>query len=415
MIQREEQVDSDLLVSNMSIVVQKYGGTSVRTESSREMIIENVKQMVQKEKQVVLVVSAIGRSGAPYATDTLINLVNQVGVEANKREMDMLMSCGETISSVILANTLKSHGIDAVALTGFQAGILTTSNFGSASIVNINPERILQFLGEYKVVVVAGFQGMDSEGDITTLGRGGSDTTAAALGEALNAELIEIYTDVDGIMTADPRIVDKANVLESVTYDEIYQMAVYGAKVVDHNAVAIARRARKPLVIKNTFSTSEGTVIADEAQLKSMLKESKKLITAITSHDRVIQVNIEVEGAKSEALLNALEDNHIAMDMINFFENRKIFTVAESKIEVLSKVLDELSLNYTYSEECSKITVVGYKIHVVPGIIKRTVFALTKADIEILQSTDSNTTISFLVKKDHAKEAVKILHEEFDL
>lgn len=408
-------MDSGLLVNNMSIIVQKYGGTSVRTESSREMIIENVKQMVQKNKQVVLVVSAIGRSGAPYATDTLIELVNQVGVEANRREMDMLMSCGETISSVILANTLKSHNIEAVALTGFQAGILTTSNFGSASIVNINPERILQFLKENKVVVVAGFQGMDSEGDITTLGRGGSDTTAAALGEALNAELIEIYTDVDGIMTADPRIVDKANVLESVTYDEIYQMAVYGAKVVDHNAVAIARRARKPLVIKNTFSTSEGTVIADETQLKAMLKESKKLITAITSHDRVVQVNIEIEGSKSEALLNALEDNHIAMDMINFFENRKIFTVAENKIDTLSKLLDDLSLKYSYSEECSKITVVGYKIHVVPGIIKKTVFALTKADIEILQSTDSNTTISFLVKKEHAKEAVKILHETFDL
>lgn len=399
----------------MGIIVQKYGGTSVRTESSREMIIENVKQMIHQKKQVVLVVSAIGRNGAPYATDTLIQMVNQIGVEADKRELDMLMSCGETISSVILANTLKSHGIKAVALTGFQAGILTTSNFGSASIVNINPERILSFLSENKVVVVAGFQGMDTEGDITTLGRGGSDTTAAALGEALNAELIEIYTDVDGIMTADPRIVDKASVLESVTYDEIYQMAVYGAKVVDHNAVAIARRARKPLVIKNTFSASEGTVIADETQLKAMLKESKKLITAITSHDHVIQVNIEVESSKSEALLNALEEHHIAMDMINFFENRKIFTVEERKFKTLTTLLDKLSLTYTYSEECSKITVVGYKIHVVPGIIKKTVFALTKANIEILQSTDSNTTISFLVKKEHGQEAVKILHDTFEL
>jgi len=408
-------VDSDLLVSNMGIVVQKYGGTSVRTESSREMIINNVKNMLEKEKQVVLVVSAIGRDGAPYATDTLINMVNGIGIEADPREMDMLMSCGETISSVVLANTLKFHGIDAVALTGFQAGILTTSNFNSANIVNINPERILHFLGKNKVVVVAGFQGMDSEGDITTLGRGGSDTTAAALGEALNAELIEIYTDVDGIMTADPRIVDKANVLESVTYDEIYQMAVYGAKVVDHNAVAIARRAGKPLVIKNTFSSAEGTVIADENQLKAMLKESKKLITAITSHDHVIQVNIEVEGAKSEALLNALEDQQIAMDMINFFENRKIFTVSQKRVDDLTAILEDLSLNYSYSEECSKLTVVGYKIHIVPGIIKRTVFALTKADIEILQSTDSNTTISFLVKKEYAKSAVKVLHEEFDL
>lgn len=400
----------------MSIVVQKYGGTSVRTESSREMIIENVKKMIQQNKQVVLVVSAIGRMGAPYATDTLIDMVSQIGIEANKRELDLLMSCGETISSVILANTLKSHGIDAVALTGFQAGILTTSNFGSASIVNINPQRICHFLDQNKVVVVAGFQGVDSEGDITTLGRGGSDTTAAALGEALNADLIEIYTDVDGIMTADPRVVDKANVLESVTYDEIYQMAVYGAKVVDHNAVAIARRAKKPLVIKNTFSSAEGTVIADEKQLKDMLKESKKLITAITSHDNVVQVNIEVEqGEASEALLNALEDHNIPMDMINFFENRKIFTVSLANKEKLSEILEELALKHSYSEECSKLTVVGYKIHIVPGIIKRTVMSLTKKDIEILQSTDSNTTISFLVKKEHAKRAVQILHNEFQL
>lgn len=401
----------------MNIVVQKYGGTSVRTASSREMIISNVKEMVSQDKKVVLVVSAIGRVGAPYATDTLIDLGNQVGVEPNPRELDMLLSCGETISSVILANTLKSHGVDAIAMTGFQAGILTSSEFGNASIVNINPTRIFDFLEENKVVVVAGFQGMDTNGDITTLGRGGSDTTAAALGEALNADLIEIYTDVDGIMTADPRVVDSANVLESVTYDEIYQMAVYGAKVVDHNAVAIARRSGKPLVIKNTFTNAEGTVIANEETLKKMLKESKKLITAITSHDKVRQVDIEVDGQddRSEALLNALEHKQIAMDMINFFEDRKIFTIDDSRVQDLSDILDELGLNYSFSEECSKLTVVGYKIHVVPGIIKRTVIALTKSDIEILQSTDSNTTISFLVSKEHALKAIRILHNEFEL
>jgi len=399
----------------MGIVVQKYGGTSVRTESSREMIIENVKKMIKQDKKVVLVVSAIGRMGAPYATDTLIDMVNSIGVEANTRELDMLMSCGETISSVILTNTLKSHGIEAVALTGFQAGILTTSEFGAASIVNINPGRILEFLDKNKVVVVAGFQGMDSEGDITTLGRGGSDTTAAALGEALNAELIEIYTDVDGIMTADPRIVEKANVLESVTYDEIYQMAVYGAKVVDSNAVAIARRSGKPLVIKNTFSQADGTVIADEKMLKAMLIESKKLITAITSHENVYQVKIVIESEDGEKLLNALEDHQIPLDMINFFENKRIFAVSGKDLDALTNILKDLKLDYQYSDECAKLTVVGYKIHVVPGIIKRTVMSLTKSDIEIIQSTDSNTTISFLVRKDDAKNAVRILHDEFDL
>lgn len=408
-------MDLGLPENRMSLIVQKYGGTSVRTEASRNLIIQNVKTMVEQNHQVVLVVSAIGREGAPYATDTLIQLVNSIGVEANPRELDLLMSCGETISSVILANTLKANDIDAVALTGHQAGILTTSNFNDANIVNINPTRILHFLEQSKVVVVAGFQGMDSEGDITTLGRGGSDTTAAALGEALNADLIEIYTDVDGIMTADPRIVDEASVLPSVTYDEIYQMAVYGAKVVDHNAVAIARRARKPLVIKNTFSNASGTVIADEYKIKEMLLESDKLITAITSHDSVIQVNIDMNGLDNEALLNGLEEAHIAMDMINFFEDKRIFAVAQKRIDDLTKILEDLNLDYNYSEECSKITVVGYKIHVVPGIIKETVLALSKAGIEIIQSTDSNTTISFLIKKDDAKEAVKILHDTFEL
>lgn len=400
----------------MGIIVQKYGGTSVRTASSREMIIENVKEMLEKDKKIVLVVSAIGRKGAPYATDTLIDFVNQIGIEANPRELDMIMACGETISTTVLANTLKAHGIDAVALMGFQAGILTSSDFNDANILNINPERILKFLDEKKVVVVAGFQGIDENGDITTLGRGGSDTTAAALGEALNAELIEIYTDVDGIMTADPRIVDNANVLPSVTYDEIYQMAVYGAKVVDHNAVAIARRSGKPLVIKNTFTSADGTVIASEDTLKSMLLESKKLITAITSHTKVVQVDIKIkQGDISEKLLDQLEKAHIAMDMINFFEDRKIFTIDEKRKDDLISILNQLDVSYSFSEECAKLTVVGYKIHVVPGIIKRTVLALSKADIEILQSTDSNTTISFLVARDSAERAVKILHETFEL
>lgn len=401
----------------MGVIIQKYGGTSVRTEESRDMIISNVKTMVDKGNKVVLVVSAIGRNGAPYATDTFLNMIHDIQEEPNKRELDLLLSCGETISSVVLANTLGKNGIDAVALTGFQAGILTNSDFGSASIININPERIFNFLENDKVVVVAGFQGVDANGDITTLGRGGSDTTAAALGEALNAELIEIYTDVDGIMTADPRIVDSANVLDSVTYDEIYQMAVYGAKVVDHNAVAIAKRAGKPLVIKNTFTDAEGTVIADETTLKEMLKESKKLITAITSYDDVYQFDIKIDGSSdiSEELLNLLEDHQITMDMINFFEDRKIFTIKKDKLKELVNILDTLKLEYGISKECTKITVVGYKIHVIPGIINRTVLALAKADIEILQSTDSNTTLSFLIKRENAVEAIKILHNEFKL
>lgn len=398
----------------MEIVVHKYGGTSVSTVQSREKIVENSKKVIAKKQKLVIIVSAMGRSGAPYATDTLIKMLETIGPDAHPRSMDLLMTCGEIISSVVMSHTLCSHGLDSVALTGHQAGILTTPTPMDANIIDIDTGAILDHLSKDKVVVVAGFQGMDAQGNMTTLGRGGSDTSAAALGEALDAKCVEIYTDVDGIMTADPRLVKDAKVLESITYDEIYQMAVYGAKVVDHNAVAIAKRARKPLVIRNTFSDAQGTLIADEATLFEMNKSSRKLITAVTSHDGVVQVTLGSIEAKEE-FLNALDEAHIQMDMINLSEDKNIFSIPKNKVRVLKPILEGLDLPYDLSEEASKLTVVGHKIHRLPGILKSTVMALSKANIEIIQSSDSNTSISFLIDKKNSPRAVKILHTAFDL
>ncbi|MEW5899373.1 MAG: aspartate kinase, partial [Bacillota bacterium] len=213
----------------MRFIVQKFGGTSVATPELRERVAGKIIAAKEEGYTPVVVVSAIGRAGDPYATDTLINFARQAHRDLSAREMDLLMSCGEVISGVVMAAVLQKAGHPAVFLTGAQAGIVTDDSFNEARILKVKPENILKQAKEGKIVIVAGFQGVTEDGEITTLGRGGSDTTAAALGVALNAAYVDIYTDVEGIMTADPRIVDGAQALEKVTYDEICQLAHEGA------------------------------------------------------------------------------------------------------------------------------------------------------------------------------------------
>jgi len=201
----------------------------------------------------VVVVSAMGRKGEPYATDTLLSLVDDDLKVSNPLAIDLLMSCGETISTVIMCNELNNINIDAVPLTGGQAGIITDSNYTNASILNVDPQKILDVLKKGKTPVVAGFQGRDEKGYVTTIGRGGSDVTAAILGAALNAVETQIYTDVDGIMTADPRIVSEATLIKKISYDEIFQFADQGAKVIHPRAVEISRKYNIPLVIKKYY------------------------------------------------------------------------------------------------------------------------------------------------------------------
>ncbi|HEX3032563.1 MAG TPA: aspartate kinase, partial [Bacillota bacterium] len=209
----------------MKFLVQKFGGTSVATREKRDQVVGHIAQAFQAGYAPVVVVSAMGRQGEPYATDSLLALASQGGGAISPREMDQLLACGEIISGTLLTNTLNGSGYKAVFLTGGQAGIITDEEFGSARIIKVQPAEILRLAREGHIVVVAGFQGLSEKGNVTTLGRGGSDTTAAALGVALNAECIDIFTDVEGIMTADPRIVEDARVLEKVTYNEICQLA----------------------------------------------------------------------------------------------------------------------------------------------------------------------------------------------
>jgi aspartate kinase len=391
--------------------VQKFGGTSVGTQALRENVCSRILEEYNNNNQVVVVVSAIGRKGQPYSTDSLIDLYNEINYERSSRELDLLMSCGEIISSTLLVNTLKKMDTKAVALTGFQSGIITDNNYGNANVISVDSSQINKYLDENYIVVVTGFQGITEDGNITTLGRGGSDTTAAVLGDALNADEIRIYTDVDGIMTADPKIVKQAQIIDEINYDEIYQMAIDGAKVIDHKAVEIAKNSGRKIKILNSLRITKGTLITKDADNRD------KLITAITEVSDLIQVKIHTidNYTADNELLIKLEDNDISIDLINFSKEEKMFTTHKNNLKNIKVILDGLDLNYSIRRACSKVTIVGHKIHGVPGVMKRIVMVLNNNNIDILQTSDSNTTIACLIPSDKLNQAMNLLHEEFKL
>ncbi len=401
---------------NMSIIIQKYGGTSVSTPEGRERVAHHVMDSVNEGNNVVVVVSAMGRMGDPYATDSLINIYDKTGVNRDARQLDLLMSCGEVISSVIICATIGKNGGSAIALTGRQAGILTDSNYGSANVISIDVNNIKKYLDQGIIPVVTGFQGVAENGDITTLGRGGSDTTAALLGEALNADKIEIYTDVDGIMTADPRLVENARKISKLDYEECYQMSVDGAKVIDSKAVEVARRSGKNLVIKNTFSDNSGTIISS-LERPTAPKMEERIFTAITAKNDIVQYEIDIKAQDKRVgiILDRFEKSEISLDLINFFEDTQVFTVINSDCSSVENILAEYKISYKKRDNCCKLTAIGYKIHGVPGVMKRIVLALSKIDVKILQSGDSNTTIAILIDRLDLKKSMQQLHDEFNL
>ena len=281
-------------VRKMKIIIQKFGGTSVATPLQRETAARKVIEAQANGYSPVVVVSAMGRKGEPYATDTLLGLIKDMHEEADPREQDLVMSCGEIISAVVMTQTLRGIGCQAVGLTGGQAGIITDESFGNTRILEVHPGRVMDYLREGKVVVVAGFQGISKNGEVTTLGRGGSDTTAAALGVALGAESVEIYTDVEGVMTADPKMVPEAKPLTVVSYSEIVEMAHLGAKVVHPRAVEIAMEGGLPIRIKSTFSDAPGTLVCDSsiASKKTVIR-SDRVARGVAHLTNIAQVRLD--------------------------------------------------------------------------------------------------------------------------
>ncbi|ADL68912.1 aspartate kinase [Thermoanaerobacterium thermosaccharolyticum] len=401
-------------VVNTNILVQKFGGTSVSTAERRNMAVSKVVDAIEQGFMPVVVVSAIGRSGDPYATDTLINFAKSIYKDIPKRELDILMSCGEIISSVIFANTLISRGYKSKVFTGGQAGIITDDNFGDAEIIRVEPQYILDALNQNIIPVVAGFQGITVDGDVTTLGRGGSDTTAALLGEALKAYAVEIYTDVDGIMTADPRIVANAHILKRISYNEVFQLAEQGAKVIHPRAVEIAMRGNIPLIIKNTMTDSPGTIITQYNNVYNNIYESDNLVTGIANMNNRVQIIMDLDKDDKD-IFGKIAEAKISIDLINVFPDKKIFTISEFDLAKLEQLLNENQIKYEKRKNCSKVSIIGNRIRGVPGVMARIIKSLSENGIEIYQTADSHNTISCLVSQDKADKAVKVLHDEFKL
>lgn len=403
----------------MKILVQKFGGTSVATPEMRHHVLRHIQRELAADYRVVVVVSAMGRRGDPYATDTLLDLVKQEGTSLGTREQDLLVSCGEIISAAHLSSLLKSHQIENAILTGGQAGIVTDPNYASAQILSIDPKRIVEEFNDKQVVIVAGFQGRTSEGEITTLGRGGSDTTATALGVALAAKRVDIFTDVEGIMTADPRIVDDAAPLQAVTYTEMCNLAFQGAKVIHPRAVEIAMQTNVPIRVRATSSDHPGTLVVSVTETGRFGGDTQeRLITGVTQMADVTQIKVPAKQGQLDIQLQvfkAMADHGISVDFINVNPSGIAYTVYDEWADKAEQILHDLKLEPELYRHCAKVSVVGAGITGVPGVMAQIMEALTEEDVQILQSADSHTTIWVLVRGEDMARAVRALHRKFGL
>ena len=390
-------------------VVQKYGGTSVNTPERRNHIVLNAQDAINDGLRPVVVVSAMGRYPEPYATDSLLSLL-PFG-DTDPRNKDLLVSCGEILTTVIVAEELSNAGMRALALTGGQAGIITDDNFGEGNIDHINTEYILSLVEQGIIPVVAGFQGVSKTNQITTLGRGGSDITATALGAALNSTCIEIYTDVDGVMTADPNVVDSAELLDEINYNDVFQLASLGAKVIHPRAVQFAKDAAVDVSVINVNKGRKGrsTLITGN----TLMSVEDKMFNAVTSLSGCSQVEVPFTSLQADSeMFAALTDNDISIDMINIFPDRKNFIISDKDAKIFANVMDQLELEYKLQSGYTKITILGNKICGVPGVMAKIITVLYANNIMVYQSSDSNRTIAVLVKTEVATDAVKVLHKE---
>lgn len=402
----------------MRILVQKFGGTSLSTVQARAHVIDHIKDALAEAYQLVVVVSAMGRKGDPYATDTLLELVKGSEDRLPARERDLLLGCGEIISAVQLCSLLTAEGISSAVLTGGQAGIQTNETFGNAQILSIQPNRILELLERGQVAVITGFQGVTAKQELTTLGRGGSDTSATALGAALHAETVDIFTDVDGILTADPRIVEDARPLPRVSFGEICNMAHNGAKVIHPRAVEMAMQANMPIRVRSTFSKSKGTLVTAEAVGSDASTVKDRHVTGIAQFTNITQIYVAATEGHFDLQLKVFKTmalHQISVDFINVNPSGVTYTVFDHEADKAVKLLKEQGYEPRTLSGCAKVSVIGGGMNGVPGIMAHIVEALTEEDIAILQSADSNTTIWVLVHGKDMIGAVRALHQRFHL
>lgn len=309
----------------MGIIVQKYGGTSLRDLDKNNNLVKNVRKCVEEGNSLVIVVSAIGREGDPYATDTLINQLNKINTKIDPKKKDLIMSCGETISTTIVSHLLDTEGFSVEPLLGFQAGILTNNNFTDSKIINVNIDNIMKHLNKGKIVVVAGFQGITKDGEITTLGRGGSDTTAVTLGGYLGAEKVEIYTDVLGVAFFDPKLFPSEKYIKNISYENMYNFALSGAKVIHPKAVFAGKNFNVPIEIFSTDRNGDGTLISkidnDEVIIGGIVKDKENYST----------VSILLKESFKDKVINTLKkfniENKDKIYDIQYLEDRIVYTI----------------------------------------------------------------------------------------
>jgi aspartate kinase len=402
----------------MALIVQKYGGTSVGDAERIKRVAERIVAAVRAGDQVCVVVSAMGHS-----TDELVSLAAQVSGEPNPRELDMLLTSGERISMALLSMVISDLGYEAISLTGSQAGIVTDTTHGKARILEVKGDRVRQALAANKIAIVAGFQGVSTSYDVTTLGRGGSDTTAVALAAALGADRCEIYTDVDGVYTADPRIVPGARKLHAVSYEEMLEMAASGAGVLMLRAVEYARNHGVVLHVRSSFGYEDGTWIKEEDE-----RMEQAIISGVahdTSEAKVVIQHVPDTPGIAARVFRPLADEGVNIDMIvqNVSADGRTdisFTMPTDDLRRAKPVLDEVAASVgaegvVTDKDIAKISLIGAGMKTHPGVAADMFDALSDAGINIEIISTSSIRVSCVIRAFEVERAVKALHDKFEL
>lgn len=401
----------------MSLIVKKFGGSSVADADKLRNVANRIVESYDKGDQVIVVVSAQGDT-----TDDLIEKAKEVNKRPSKREMDMLLSTGEQITISLLAMTLEGMGYPVVSLTGWQAGFVTNSDYSNARIKTINTERINAELDKNNIVIVAGFQGLNKYDDITTLGRGGSDTSAVALAAAFHADLCEIYTDVTGVYTADPRIVKNARKLDEISYDEILELASLGANVLHNRSVELAKKYNVNLEVLSSFEKVPGTIVKEVKKVEKMLVRG---VARDNDVSRLAIVGLPDEPGTAFKVFSMLAQKGINVDIILQSIGRNntkdiSFTVSrdhlESALSVLNEAKDSLGASeITHDDNVSKVSIVGSGMVNNPGVAAKMFEALYDANINIQMISTSEMKVSVLVEERMAEKAVNAIHDKFNI
>ncbi|MCX4512296.1 MULTISPECIES: aspartate kinase [Streptomyces] len=408
----------------MGLVVQKYGGSSVADAEGIKRVAKRIVDAKKSGHQVVVVVSAMGDT-----TDELIDLAEQVSPIPAGREFDMLLTAGERISMALLAMAIKNLGHEAQSFTGSQAGVITDSVHNKARIIDVTPGRIRTALDEGNIAIVAGFQGVSQDKkDITTLGRGGSDTTAVALAAALDAEVCEIYTDVDGVFTADPRVVKKARKIDWISFEDMLELASSGSKVLLHRCVEYARRYNIPIHVRSSFSGLRGTWVSNEPQGDRKVEQA--IISGVahdTSEAKITVVGVPDKPGEAAAIFRTIANNEINIDMV--VQNVSAastgltdisFTLPKTEgrkaIDALEKTKSAIGFeSLRYDDQIAKISLVGAGMKTNPGVTASFFEALSDAGVNIELISTSEIRISVVTRADDVKEAVRAVHTAFGL